>query len=291
MDWSWLELQNPVAIWWMFLVTVSLGNMTAWFWSRRFLQQKLTKESDLEARQLVRLLLLASAGYVFGCAFRSFLPRADVQRICLFDTWFSSVMLGRSVATVAELCYVFQWAIAIRYLARKANCPWALTVSSLIVPMIAFAECCSWFAVISTNYLGNSIEESTWGLTYVLIATALIQLFSRFRLGLQVFLGVSIAGCLLYVGFMATVDVPMYVTRLLADLENHKTYFGLAEGLHDLNTHWTVTHSITDWRTEIPWMSLYFSLAVWVSLVLCHLPYSEKKLNHFRRPAKVEPGL
>ena len=32
------------------------------------------------------IMLLLSAAYVFGCAFRSFLPRADVRRICLFDT-------------------------------------------------------------------------------------------------------------------------------------------------------------------------------------------------------------
>jgi len=36
-------------------------------------------------------LALLSAVYVFGCAFRSILPRADVQRICLFNTWLSSV--------------------------------------------------------------------------------------------------------------------------------------------------------------------------------------------------------
>ena len=51
----------------------------------------------------IGLMLLFCAGYVFGCAFRSFLPRADVQRICLFDTWLSSVFVGRTVATVAEL--------------------------------------------------------------------------------------------------------------------------------------------------------------------------------------------
>ncbi len=59
----------------------------------------------------IELMLLLCAAYVFGCAFRSFLPRADVQRICLFDTWLSSVVVGRSVATVAEICFAAQWAI------------------------------------------------------------------------------------------------------------------------------------------------------------------------------------
>jgi hypothetical protein len=30
-----------------------------------------------------------------------------------------------------------------------------------------------------------------------------------------------------------------------------------------------VTHDIAEWREEIPWMSLYFSAAVWASLALC----------------------
>ena len=61
-------------------------------------------------------MLLLCAAYVFGCAFRSFLPRADVQRICLFDTWLSSVVVGRSVATLAEICFAAQWAIVLHQL-------------------------------------------------------------------------------------------------------------------------------------------------------------------------------
>ena len=64
----------------------------------------------------IELMLLLCAAYVFGCAFRSFLPRADVQRICLFDTWLSSVMVGRTVATVAEVCFAAQWAIILHQL-------------------------------------------------------------------------------------------------------------------------------------------------------------------------------
>ena len=64
----------------------------------------------------IELMLFLSAAYVFGCAFRSFLPRADIQRICLFDTWLSSATVGRSVATVAEICFAAQWAIILHQL-------------------------------------------------------------------------------------------------------------------------------------------------------------------------------
>src|SRR5262245_1523527 len=69
----------------------------------------------------LELLVFLSAAYVFGCAFRAILPRADVQRICLFDTGVSSVFVGRSVATIAEICFVTQWAIVLRHLAGTAE--------------------------------------------------------------------------------------------------------------------------------------------------------------------------
>jgi len=30
-----------------------------------------------------------------------------------------------------------------------------------------------------------------------------------------------------------------------------------------------VTHDLAEWKDEIAWMSLYFSMAVWASLALC----------------------
>jgi hypothetical protein len=40
-------------------------------------------------------------------------------------------------------------------------------------------------------------------------------------------------------------------------------------GLYDVSTRWVVTHDLAEWKDEIPWMSLYFSVAVWASLALC----------------------
>ena len=59
-------------------------------------------------------MLLLSAVYVLGCGFRSVLPMVDVPRICLHDTWISRIVVGRSIATVAELAFVAQWALLMR---------------------------------------------------------------------------------------------------------------------------------------------------------------------------------
>ena len=98
-----LTWSNPVARWWGLLTFVSAANIAIWFLLyREFHTELATRFSSSSSTEL---MLLLSAAYVFGCAFRSLLPRADVQRICLFDTWLSSVVVGRSVATVAELCF------------------------------------------------------------------------------------------------------------------------------------------------------------------------------------------
>ena len=217
---------------------------------------------------VVEPLLLLAAAYVLGCAFRSVLPRADVQRICLFDTWLSSVMVGRSVATVAELAFAAQWAIVLYALGKAAHSDTAKTVAKAILPLIALAEICSWYAVISTDFLGNVLENSLWTVTFLLIGVALSRLVIRFHGAVQFAIAAAAAGVAGYVAFMASVDVPMYFGRWQSDVATGKDYLGLIAGLHDLATRWVVTHDIAEWRDEIAWMTLYFSTAVWTSLML-----------------------
>src|SRR4029077_4041419 len=170
MDVAWLDWSNPVAIWWGFLLAVSTVNVAALLQLHaRFRGNR----GDKPAATWVEPLLLLCAVYVLGCAFRSVLPRADVQRICLFDTWLSSVMVGRSVATVAELCFAAQWAIVLYALGRIANSDTAKNIAKAIVPLIAFAECCSWYAVTATEFVATVLDNSLCPLPYLYTGVAL----------------------------------------------------------------------------------------------------------------------
>jgi hypothetical protein len=111
-----------VISWWSLLCAVGALNILAWCVSAVALNRRQTVMSA-EAYSARRLQLLLSAVYVFGCAFRSAFPVFDVPRICLHNSWLSSVIVGRSVATVAELCFVGQWALMLR--ASFAGMPWA----------------------------------------------------------------------------------------------------------------------------------------------------------------------
>jgi hypothetical protein len=270
-----LTWSNPLAWWWSMLTLVSGANIAIWF----LLYRQLQPAGGLGAASGVEAMLLLCAGYVFGCAFRSLLPRADVQRICLFDTWLSSVMVGRSVATVAELCFAAQWALMLNQLGTMTGAGTTLNVAWVIVPLILIAECYSWYAVLTTNYLGNAIENSIWAVAFFLVGIGLCRLLPEFDGLGRVVLVVSIAGIVAYLAFLMTVDVPMYLGRWRAEVGDGSKLLRPLEGLRDVSTRWIVTHDLAEWKDEIAWMSLYFSMAVWSSLALCvfyslagHLP-------------------
>ena len=263
---DWLDWSNPVALWWSFLVSVSGLNIALLVGLRTAYRANPFGAGN--ASFAAEPLALLSGAYVFGCAFRSLLPRADVERICLFDSWLSSVLVGRSVATLAELCFAIQWVIILRELGRITHSDTAKNIANLVVPLIALAEICSWYAVISTNYLGNVLENSLWTIAFVLVGVALIRLAASFHGLVRWMIVATAAGAAAYVLFMLTVDVPMYLQRWQAARANSQSMLGFFAGLHDLASRWIVTHDIALWRGEIAWMSLYFSAAVWASLLL-----------------------
>jgi hypothetical protein len=261
---SSLAWSNPLAWWWGILGLVSGANIAVWFLLYRYLQEPRT--DGLGSASDLQLMLFLSAAYVSGCAFRSFLPRADVQRICLFDTWLSSVTVGRSVATVAEICFAAQWAIILHQLGTMTGADTTLSAAWVIVPLILIAECFSWYAVLTKNYLGNAIENSIWAVSFFIIAIGICRLLPEFEGRVGVVLVIAIIGIAGYLVFLATIDVPMYLTRWQAERADRIGPLSPLEGLRDASFRWVVTHDIAQWKDEIAWMS---SAAVWGSLALC----------------------
>ncbi|HKX41193.1 MAG TPA: hypothetical protein VJO99_08550 [Burkholderiaceae bacterium] len=253
--------------WWTLLSGVALVNVAAWLWTAVTVRRS-AAHGPGDSRHLQ---LLLSAGYVFGCAYRSLLPVYDIQRLCLVDSWLSSVIVGRSVATVAELCFVAQWSVLLREAAVAARNPAALLVSRLLLPMIVVAEVCSWHAVLTTANLGHVVEESLWGTSAALVTACLWMLRRTLAPRLRPLMLFFCAAGAAYVLYMFTVDVPMYWARWIADEAQRRPYLPLLEGVPDAALRRVVSHRWEDWRTEVVWMSLYFSVAVWLSVALVHV--------------------
>lgn len=270
-------MSSELLSWWSFLCAAACVNVVAWLLSAAALHRR-QGELGQELYAARRVQLLLSAGYVFGCAFRSALPVYDVPRQVMFDTWLSSVLVGRSVATVAELCFAAQWAWLLREASRATGSQVGRVTSTSIVPLIAVAEICSWYSVLTTSNLGHVLEESIWGLSAGLLVVSLVAIWPRCAPTLR---PVLLAWCALgvaYVAFMFFVDVPMYWARWVADESVGRSYLTIGDGVIDASARWVVSHRWDDWKGEATWMSLYFSVAVWLSIALVHAPATHRHL-------------
>ena len=53
-----------------------------------------------------------------------------------------------------------------------------------------------------------------------------------------------------------------------------------------------MSHRWQDWKNEVVWMSLYFSVAVWISIALVHAPVPESRVavGQRKRVAAIGPA-
>ena len=242
-----------VVSWWAGLRVLAAINISVWILSA------VSGDHDPASMQLA-----LSGVYVFGCAFRSFLPVYDIPRICMVDTWASSVLVGRSVATLAEVSFAAQWAV---YL-HGSELEWVRALSLTIVPLIVIAQICCWHAVLTTSNRGHIFENSLWGISAALIVTSLVAIASHIPASCSHMLAVWVAGGALYVAYIFIVDVPMYWSRWKADQALGRKYLTIAQGIVDVSRRRVVSRRWEDWRGEVVWMTLYFSFGVWVSISL-----------------------
>ena len=152
--------------WWQFLCAVSVANILLW----TLAAWGLSREAD--AYQFRQLLL--SGLFVAACAFRSILPRVDLERFCLWDSPFSSVFLGRAVATIAELGFASQCALLLFKLSHSTGDSIIRTIGLTVLPIILIAELSCWFAVVTLNHIGHAVEELLWSIMVVLVAAGLV---------------------------------------------------------------------------------------------------------------------
>jgi hypothetical protein len=162
-----------------------------------------------------------------------------------------------------------------------------MNAARVIVPLILIAECFSWYAVLTTNYLGNAIENSIWAVTFFVVGIGLCRLLPEFDGPVRLVLAIAISGIVAYLAFLMTIDVPMYLSRWRTEVGDGSRLLKPLEGLRDVSTRWIVTHDLAEWKDEIAWMSLYFSAAVWASLALCVFYSLEDHLPRYRTEATI----
>jgi hypothetical protein len=252
--------EQPILWWWSFLFLVSAGNLILWV--------VIAREVHVLSDRYVAQQLLLSGIFAAACAFRSVLPRVDLERQCLWNCSLSSIFVGRSVATVAELAFAGQCALLIGKLSALTGNAWLQVIAWSIVPLIVLAQLFCWYAVISLNHLGHAIEEILWSLLTFLVALSFGLSLGQLPADNRILSGVGMVACAGAALVMLAVDVPMYVARWRHGRSSGVRYLSLMEGLRDALQRRRVAHRWSEWRPEVPWMSLYFSVGVWLSLCL-----------------------
>src|SRR5262245_51253339 len=244
--------------WWQLFCAVSVGNIVLW----SLAAWGLVRESDVY--QSTQLAL--SGFFVAACAFRSLLPRVDLERMCLWDVPLSSVIVGRTVATVAELCFAGQCALLLFKLSALTG-SWVIGAIGLtVLPIIILAELACWFAVATLNYIGHVVEELLWAIMVSLVAAGLVLYWRHMTGAPPMWVPIGLIACAGTVALILMVDIPLYITRWRIGKRDGLRYLRVVEGLKDAVVRRRVTQTRDAWREEVLWMSLYFSAGVWVSL-------------------------
>jgi hypothetical protein len=251
---------TPILWWWSFLILISAGNLILWLVIARGVH-------GFSDGYVVQQLWLSGI-FAAACAFRSVLPRVDLERQCLWNSPLSSIFVGRSVATVAELCFAVQCALLLARLSALTGNASLDVVGWVVVPLVLLAQVCCWYAVISLNHLGHAIEEILWSVMVLLVALSLGLTWRQMPTDIRLLSGVGMVAGVAAALLMLAVDVPMYLARWRHGKRSGLRYLPLMEGMKDVVLRRRVARRWSDWRPEVLWMSLYFSAGVWLSLCL-----------------------
>jgi hypothetical protein len=260
---------SAVARWHALLCTIAALNVGLWSLAALAVSRTAAGVHS-PAGTSAHLQLLLSAVYVLGCAFRSLLPVYDIPRVVLVDSRLSSVAVGRSVATIAELCFAAQWALMLHQTAVTSHSGFGEVASLTVVPLILLAEGFSWYSVLTTRQRGHVVENSIWGISAALIVVSLLLIGPHRLAELYPPMLAWCLGGAAYVAFIFLFDVPMYWSRWLADQASGRRYLGISEGAIDVSRRWVVSRRWEDWKDEVLWMTLYFSVGVWSSISLIY---------------------
>jgi hypothetical protein len=169
----------PVLIWWASLTILAIINTHLLRSAYTTLASRRASYPpwlrDVRSRQFIM-----STIYVGGCAFRSILPCHHTLRRALVGCYASTGFVGRCVATIAELGAADQAGLLLREIGIATNDGVVTSLSYAMVPLLVSAELFSWYACVTTNYLGSIVEESLWAMCAFLSIVAFLRCYNEY---------------------------------------------------------------------------------------------------------------
>jgi len=220
----------------------------------------------------VELQLVLSGVYVLVCAYRSVLPRVDLERLVVVDSRLSSIFLGRAAATVAEICFALQLGLLVHQLGVHAGIAWVQMAAWVVPVFMIVAQGFCWHSVLTLNHITQAVESSLWAAGFAWIA-ALLSAVAMGSSGWVNALAVFGAlGAMAFVSYVLCVDVPMYWHRYQQGRVQGLVYMRLDHGARDAWQRRVPAGSWAAWKADALWLTPYFSLGVWASIAMVCVP-------------------
>ncbi len=282
--------EHIINTWWILLSTISIINVF-------FISNYLRKINEKNIH-----FYLGICAFIFTavCAVRSIWLRKDIERTCITDSKISTPLVGRSLATISEICYIIIIITIFNTIIKEKKGNFSMNIfNKMILPIIIMAEIFSWVGCSTKYELWNALEESLWciaGIIIFIISTLLYNNLSNLKKNLKDeslsnFLFICILTSFIYIIFMLYNDIPFYIEKWKKNYsknynslsyDNIKKDFGkknknLISNLLDMNNCDKVCNDYEEWKDEIPWMTGYFTLGVWscIAMVIWFKKYTK----------------
>jgi hypothetical protein len=258
-------LSAPVGAltWWRILCVLGVTNMCLWLAIWYF---------GPIANSYYAIQLALSGVYVFVCAYRSIFPRVDLERLVVVDSTLSNIFLGRSAATVAEICFGIQLGLLVHQLGAYAGLPWVQHAAWIITICTVVAQAFCWHSILTLNHVTQAVESLLWAVGFSWMA-ALLAIIAMDTSGVIQSLAVAGAvGSMVFVTYVAVVDIPLYLRRFRHGKTMGQQYLSIGQGARDAWGRREMSHSWDRWRDDALWLTPYFSIGAWFSMALVFLP-------------------
>jgi hypothetical protein len=218
--------------------------------------------------------------YVLVCAIRSLWPRLDTKCTCVFNNKISSPLVGRSLATIAEMAFIILIVMitnTILNIVQKSigNTHFIETLKILnlmIIPTIFIAQLTCWYGITTKNYFWEIIEGALWtysiGILFIVYFYIYIKTVGKNISNNRVrFITPFLPYILIITAFHLLFMFLNYMPLMFKNNLLNKNHIPFWQGLSELSCN-KVSKKYKDWKKDIPWLTGYFSISVWVSILI-----------------------
>jgi hypothetical protein len=250
-------------VWWRGLSVLGISNVMLWLGILYFGP----RDNPYCAIQLV-----LSGVYVFVCAYRSIFPRIDLERLVVVDSTLSNIFLGRTAATIAEICFGLQLGLLVHQLGAHAELPIVQHTAWAIPLFMTIAQAFCWHSILTLNHVTQAIESLLWaaGFSWMAALLTIIALDTNGLVHALAIAGIVVSGA--FVAYAVAIDIPLYLRRFHNGRALGQSYLSITHGVKDAWNRREMSHSWDRWKDDALWLTPYFSVGAWFSMALIFLP-------------------